>query len=235
MIPAAWLFVDVIIDSRRDSKIETFLDEKFGGNKLEFMVERKELIKRDSTDLLRVVVAGSVYLPNDSIEKYRAELGPKYGLKDLDLLVIQTTANPNDFEQTLKRCEEQTAATLGEFKHDLEVSEARKKEIDDLKAEIERLKNGEIPAMEIRDDLRDMIPELAKAEFGSLRSASFADSTKRNNPGTDGSEFLLRLTWKDSLNMTVLADRKARIKERLANKYAIKSVLLLDVNTPFKK
>lgn len=235
MIPAVWLFVDVIIDSRRDSKIETFLDEKFGGDRLEFTVERKELIKRDSIDVLRVVVAGSIYLPNDTIEQYKAELGPKYGLKDLELLVIQTTANPNDFEQTLKRCEEQTAATLGEFKHEMEVSENRRQEIEGLKAEIERLKNGEIPAMEIRDDLRDMIPELAKAEFGSLRMASLGDSTKRNNPSTDASEFLLRLTWKDSLDMTVLADRKARIKDRMTNKYGIKSLVLLDVNTPFRK
>lgn len=235
MVPAVWLFVDVIIDSRRDSRIEAFLDEKFGGDKLEFMVERKEVIERDSLDVLRVVVAGSIYLPNDTIEKYRAELGPKYGLKKLHLEVIQTTADPNDFEQTLQKCAEQTEATLSEFKHDMEVSEARKQEIEGLKAEIERLKNGEIPFMDIRDDLRDMIPELAKAEFGSLRSASFADSTKRNNPGSDGAEFMLRLTWADSLDQSLLNDRKTRIKERLLNKYAIEQLVLLDVNTPFRK
>lgn len=235
MVPAVWLFVDVIIDSRRESKIEAFLEDKFGANKIAFSVEKREVIETDSTDYLRVTVASPIYLPKDTVAKYNAELLSKYRLKHMQLLLIQTTADPNDRQQILKQAQAQTQATLDLFKKELETSEARRLEIEGLQQEIERLKNGDLALLDIREDIRDMIPELKQVEFGQLRTAIMSDSTKRLDPASDVPEFFLRLTWNDSLPKSMAIDRKARIEDRLKTKYALEKVVLLDANTPFKR
>lgn len=234
MVPAVWLFIDVVIDSRRESKIVDFITEKFGPNRIEFSVEKREVIETDSVDYLRITVASPIYLPNDTISKYNAELESKYGLSNMQLLLIQTSADPNNLKQILKQVEDQTAATLDDFRKEREVSEARRAEIALLQQEIERLKQGEVPLLDIRDDLRDMVPELKHVEFGQLRTAILSDSAHRYNPATDEKEFLLRLTWADSLPTSLAYDRKARIRDRLQNKYRLKQVVFLDVNTPFR-
>ena len=235
MVPAVWLFVDVIIDSQRESKIETFLEDKFGSNKIAFSVEKREVIETDSVDYLRVTVASPIYLPKDTLRKYNAELLNKYRLKNMELLLIQTSADPNDRQQILKQAQDQTAATLDLFKNQLATSEARRLEIETLVSEIDRLKKGDIPLLDIREDVRDMIPELSSVEFGELRSAYLSDSTKRLDPSTDEREFFMRLTWKDSLSLPMANDRKARIEERMRLKYHLESVELMDANTPFRQ
>ena len=233
LVPAVLLFVEVVQLQNRQSKIEQFLEDKFGTNRIAFSVEREEFIETDSVNYLRVTVASSIYLPQDSVELYDAQIRSKYNLKNTELILIQTTADPNDRIQTLNQIREEVAEQLSSFERDRTLAFERQKEIEALKDEIRRIQDGALPVLEIREDVRDIAPELASVAFGMLRNANLTDTLSRKDPNRDQQEFTLRFTWRDSLPLSVAEDRKTLIRGRLKNKYNLENLRLLDVNAPF--
>lgn len=235
LVPAVWLFVDVISDSRRQIKIESFLEDKFGSGRIEFSVEKQEYMITDSTNYLRVTVASPIYLPKDSVELYDAQLRGKYNLKNTELILIQTTADPNDRAQIISQIRDEIREKLHQFERDRELAFERQKEIEALKEEIRRIQEGALPELDIRSDIRDMIPELSSVEFGLMRAANLQDTVTRKDPNRDALVYTMMFTWKDSLSVAQAEDRKQLILNRLKTQYALDKLHIIDVNQPFKE
>lgn len=235
LVPSVWLFIDVIRDSRRQTKIETFLSDKFGYDRIEFSVEKQEYLERDSVNILRVTIASPIFLPQDSIDLYDTQLRGRYGLKNTKLLLIQNTADPNDREQTVQQMREERREELSQFERDRELAFERQKEIEALKDEIRRIQEGALPELDIRSDIRDMIPELSSVEFGLMRAANLQDTVARKDPHRDALVYTMMFTWKDSLPLARANDRKNLILNRLKTQYALDNLAIIDVNAPFRK
>ncbi|MEM6268902.1 MAG: DUF389 domain-containing protein [Bacteroidota bacterium] len=233
LVPAVWLFIDVIGDQRRQTKIERFLDDKFGSNRIEFSVEKQEYIETDSVNYLRVTVASPIYLPTDSSELYDVQLRTTYGLRNTHLILIQTTGDPNDRVQILNQARQEFSDRLSVFERDRELAFQRQQQIEALKEEMQRMQESKLPEIDIRADIRDMVPELRAVDFGQLRTANLTDTTARKDPNKDAFVFVMRFTWGDSLPLTKVDDRKKMIRDRLKGVYALEDVLIVDVNEPF--
>jgi uncharacterized hydrophobic protein (TIGR00271 family) len=235
LVPSVWLFVEVISDSRRQIKIESFLHDKFGASRIEFSVEKQEYFSTDSTNYLRVTVASPIYLPKDSVELYDAQLRGKYGLTGTELILIQTSADPNDRAQIFKQIRKEISEKLSQFERDRELAFQRQNEIEALKEEIRRIKEGAVSDLDIRADIRDMVPELKSVEFGLMRAANLQDTLTRKDPNRDALIYTMMFTWKDSLPITQAEDRKKLIVNRLKTQYALENLAIIDINKPFRK
>ena len=213
-----------------DSKIQVFLSEKFPEE--DFSVEEYKYINKDSVRILKLTVAGTKYIPEDTISKWESDLESKYGLKKSRLKLIQTKSDPNDREQIMSELRNQWNADLTQYREDRELAIARQKEIEQLKGDIQRLKEGELPMLNLREDFVAYIKELKSVRFGELRNANLADTTTRRNPNADDQVMVVMFTWQDTLKEGVLADRKEMIRNSLKEKYNRTNVQFIDLNEP---
>lgn len=229
LVPAVWLFVDVIGDQKQAYKIQTFTTEKFP--KTDFAVEKTQIIEKDDSTYLMISLAGTQYISNDTIDHWQAQLDPRYGLKNMQLRLFQSKSNPNDREQIMQAMQSEINHRFDVYEQDRDRWLAAQDEIEKLEKELESVREGKLPIIDIRDDIQDFVPECVAIEVGEVRLCDLSDTTSRD-PGKDESVLTLGLTWQDSLNAGVMEDRKKLMTNRIKNKYKIGNLRLIDVNTP---
>ena len=231
LVPAVLLFVDVIKDQQRAYLIQTFVTDKFP--KTEFSVEQTEVVEPDdSTTYLKITVAGTRFIPHDTIDKWQAELPEKYDMDGMTLRLLQSGSDPNDREQIMQATQSEINRRFDEYERDRERWLAAQDEIERLEKEIASMREGNLPIMEIREDIEDFIPECMGIEVGEVRLCDLSHPEDRKDPGKDESVLMLALTWQDTLLAGVKEDRKKLLTNRIHEKYKIANLRLVDVNTP---
>lgn len=230
MVPAVWLFIDVIGEQRQQSRIQEFISEKFPVR--EFAVEKCELLEEDSVRTLQIVVAGHRYIPEDSTLAWEQQLEKKTGLKDTELILLQTQSDPNEREQLWSDVKEMVRQNLSKYDRDRKLLDERNKEVAVFQERISELEKGSLADLEIRDYLRDVAPELVAVDFGQLRSTYMGTEDRRLDPGSDDRRYYFFFTWPDSLKEGVMEDRKHLLEARLRNKYKFSNYTFMDLNEP---
>jgi len=233
LVPAVYLFVDVITDQRESYRIQAFVNDKFP--KTEFIVEQVQIIEpdeKDSTAYLMLTIAGTQYIPHDTVDVWQEELGPRYDLDDLELRLLQSGSDPNDRDQIMQATNAEINRRFDDYEQDRKQWLEDQEEIARLKAELESVRSGRLPMMEIRDDIQAMVPECVAFDLGEIRICNLADSSARRDPSKDEEALMVLLTWPDSLPAGRMEDRKQLLIRRIKEKYNITNIRLVDSNTP---
>ncbi len=229
LVPAVILFIGVISDQREAYRIQTFTNDKFPNT--DFSVEKTQIIDRDDSTFLMISIAGTKYISNDTIEAWQAQLNPRYGLKKMQLRIFQSKSNPSDREQIEQAMQAEINRRFDDYEQDRSRWLAAQDEIEKLKTELESVREGKLPILEIREDIQDFIPECVSVEVGEVRVCDLSDASNRD-PGNDESVVTVGLLWNDSLNAGVMEDRKKLLTKRIKEKYKIGNLRLVDLNTP---
>lgn len=231
LVPAVYLFIDVIADQRQSYRIQTFVNDKFP--KTEFIVEQVQIIEPDdSTAYLMLTISGTQYIPHDTIDVWQTQLEPRYDLGELELRLLQSGSDPNDRDQIMQATNAEINRRFDDYENDRKQWLADQEEIARLKAELESVRNGRLPMVEIRDDIQAMIPECVAFDLGEIRICSLFDSTARRDPSKDEEALLISVTWPDSLPAGLMEDRKQLLTNRIKEKYNIANLRMVDNNTP---
>lgn len=226
LVPSVLLFVSVIREANLNSRVQQFVTEKF--DPLEFSVAEARYIKTDSVNYLRIQVAGTRYIPRDTFYRWQGQLLPKYRLKNTELKLIQSTPDPGERDALTRAINSSVDNKLKAFIRDRELAIERQQQIEELKAEITRLQDEELPLYEIRQDLRDMMPEVSTYKVGMIHEYVAGDSTDQARP-----IFTIELTWGDSLPQSKADDRRELFERRLKMRYNLSNVVMTDANAPF--
>lgn len=231
LVPAVWIFINTIQEARQESRIQTFLTDKFPDE--DFSVEGHETIERDSCDVLKITVAGTKYIPEDTVEYWEAQLGGRYKLKNTTLRLIQTKADPRDVEQIRTEVRSEISRKFTEYEEDRNRWLKDQEEIKRLRQELEAVHEGKLPIAEIRDEIQAYTPELVALNLGEVRLADLSDKEHRREVDKDELKFWVMMTWRDTLEAGVMEDRKNLLATRLKDKYNIQNLQFVDVNSPY--
>lgn len=231
LVPAVWIFIETIHKARTESRVQVFLQEKFPNE--DFSVERHEMIDRDSCEVLKITVAGTQYIPQDTIDYWQKQLPGRYNLKNTELKLIQTKSDPRDVEKLLGQVQGEIARRFTEYQQDRENWLRNQEEIARLRQELEAVQAGKLPITNIRDEIQAFTPEILALSLGEIRVADLSKPESRQNVDQDENKFWVMLTWKDTLDAGVMEDRKSLLKARLKDRYNLQNVEFVDMNKPF--
>lgn len=232
LFPAGWLFVDLITTQRNENRIQSFLVDKFPLE--DFSVERHELIDRDTCKVLKITLAGSHYIPQDTIRDWEKQLHTRYYMREgTQLLLLQTASDPAPMEALYSSVNAEIERQTSEWEDDRDRWLQDRQEIDRLEEELQAVREGRLPIPEIRDEIQAYTPELRALQIGEMRIADLGKPNDRRNLSKDTLALVLMFSWQDTVEAGVLEDRKSLLRQRLKERYNVLNVQMIDRNSPF--
>ena len=231
LVPAGWLFVDLIRTLRTENRVQAFLIDKFPRE--DFSVEGYEIIDHDTCEVLKITVAGARYIPQDTERVWQAQLASRYHMAEgTELSLLQTAADPSNSEQMFTEMNNELNRQMTVYNEDRDRWLQDREEIRRLEEELEAVKAGNVPIPEIRDEIQAFTPELIGLNIGEMRIANLRKPAERRDINKDQLALVLMFTWQDTVKKGVIEERKTLLAQRLRDRYNLATVRMIDVNQP---
>lgn len=164
LVPATWIFVDVIQHVNLNRRVGLFISQHVEDAHRE--VFSREIIETDSTQVIKLFVIGPP-IPQDSIPKLReARKKSPYNLGKYELELVQTDL-PLDAQDRLR------AEIMQNVQQILEVNRRLEEERKAREAAQRQRKGGNVNFQQIQEEIHIQYPEALQVSYAHAYSANY--------------------------------------------------------------
>lgn len=197
MLPAAWVFYQVVTESLFNRKIDTFMNEvvQFEGTE----VVKKTVDLTDSTSILRVVLFGEP-VPEEVVSEWKRQL-PKYGLTATTLKIFQG-------QDGLDATQGKMNTMVDLFSSSQEQLRAKDQIISGLQLQLLRYQKEEMPLQQLTKELVAQDPDLEGLTFFERIQLDATGAALDTIP-------TFQPVWKEGMGKTDRENRQKRLADFL--------------------
>lgn len=153
-IPSAFIFYSVLTKLRFDQGVRNFVNTEIRRDNRQPI--RWEVLENGTPRVLKIFTVG-VAISDEEMENLRTKLG-EYSIAELQLSVVQMNVSPDEFRRISANVETTITDNL---KIISSIEEEQAREVENLKAEIERLRQDTDPNLIFLRNVQKRFPELA--------------------------------------------------------------------------
>jgi len=165
---SGYLFYHVAKKSRFESNARTFITEDIGHGEEDIDISNHRIVYSDSVPRIDIVLVGEFVGPA-VIQRWQRKLNKYKGLETTRLNVIQGEDIAGQVSAVEGKLESIKTELVQEVYKNIEDElDAKKKEISSLKAELQYIKEEELPYKDISRDLLNLYPQILRMSLGRL-------------------------------------------------------------------
>jgi len=172
IIPSAFIFLNVLNKLRFDRGVKNFVNREMRRDQQQPI--QWEIVNSPTSRTLKIYTVGRT-ITTDEKRALESSLD-EYGIGELRLKIVQLNVSPDEFERLTSDLETNLSGKVELLQS---VEEKRKEEIDELKREIERLRENTAPEIKFRADILQLFPEIKNIEYQKPTTENDADTSNR--------------------------------------------------------